>query len=476
MIKENVMLQVGAGVADITPKAGAHMLSSGIGTLRKAQVVLDPLTTRAVVFEVDERKVCLLSLDVTLHSEEWTERIRAGAQQFGFAPEQVMVFSTQTHSAPCIGEIFVDPDFPGFTGELAYVRGSERDYCEYAVKQAIRAIGEADASRQPVQLGVGTTVREDLAFNRRGVMRDGKVCMPWYYSGMTQPLGPTHVRYYEGPIDPEVGVLCARDGQMNFPAMILHYTCHPVNIFATRNTAISADWPGAWGTAMQQAFGASCKPLVMNGCCGNIHPWPAFTPNFQPDHQRMGRELGQSAQTVIQLMEFTDVDVLDWRVKRVPLPLKDAHPEQLAFAQDTLARHPEPVWKEPGVLDDDWFRAASIMSVEYHRKRSQYLHYEIQTFRVGDVALVSWPGEPFVEGQLALKIASPAAQTFVTHCATQYVGYIPVAHAFPRGGHEVNISYWAKLAPEALDTIVTETTEMLNALFGKDATTGDAHV
>jgi len=463
------MLHVGAAHCEITPRAGAHLLGSGIGEVRRAQVVIDPLYAKAVVFAAGGRKLCLVSLDVTLHAEEWTRHIRDAVADLGFAPEAVMVHAVQTHSAPCMGDIFFDPDYPGFTGELAYLRGGEPEYAAYAAAQAIAAIRQADAATRPVQLGVGTTVREDLAFNRRAVTRDGKVEMPWFYAAQQAPLGPTRYRYYEGPIDPEVGVLCARDDQMAFPAMLLHFTCHPVNVFATRHDAVSADWPGAWGAAMQQRYGDGCRPLVVNGCCGNINPWPGFTPDFRPDHWRMGCELAASAQAVIERMAFREVDTLDWQVKRIPLPLKAADPERLAFAQEMLAKHPEPRWTEGGYLDSEWFRATSIMSVEYHRKRHPYLRYEIQVFRIGDVALVGWPGEPFVEGQLALKIASPAAETFVAHCTTQYVGYIPVSHAFPRGGHEVGLCYWAKLAPEALETILAETTAMLRAMFADAA-------
>jgi len=463
------MLRVGAVQIEITPKAGTHLAGSGAGEHRPAQMVIDPLFAKAIVFEAGGRKVCWVVLDVTIITAEWTEQIRdAAVRQYGFAKDAVLVTATQTHSAPCVGHIMFDPEFPDLPEDIEYLRGGETPYYTYATERAIAAISQANAALRPVQLGTGTTVRDDLAFNRRGVMRDGKVCMPWFYPGQQQPLGPTHIRYYEGPIDPEVGVLCARDDEMNMAAMILHHSCHPVNVFATRYYAVSADWPGAWGAEMQARCGPDCTPLVMNGCCGNINPWPAFLPDFKPDHRRMGRALGESAAAVIERLTFSDVETVDFRTIKLPIPLKPADPDRLAFARDMLAKHPEPLWKDPDHIDSEWFRASSIMSVEIHRRRSPVLNYEIQAFRVGDMALVGWPGEPFAEGQLALKIASPAKKTFVAHAATQYVGYLPVAHAFPHGGHEVDFSYWAKLVPEALETIVKTTTGMLNELWSAD--------
>jgi hypothetical protein len=95
------------------------------------------------------------------------------------------------------------------------------------------------------------------------------------------------------------------------------------------------------------------------------------------------------------------------------------------------------------------------------------LDYEIQVFRIADAAFLALPGEPFVEGGLRIKIASPTYPTCVVHCTNQYVGYIPTKDAFDRGGHEVNTTTWSKLVPEALDMIVDASTVLLRGLFGQ---------
>ena len=91
--------------------------------------------------------------------------------------------------------------------------------------------------------------------------------------------------------------------------------------------------------------------------------------------------------------------------------------------------------------------------------------------RVGDAAIVGLPGEPFVEGQLAIKSASPAGATFVAHACSHYVGYIPTRQATATEGHETNArcTYWAKLAPDSLERIVAQARQMLADVFGGGA-------
>jgi hypothetical protein len=468
----------GAAQADITPPAGAHLAGSGAGLHRPAEFVLDPLRARATVFEAGGRRVCLLALDVTIITRPWSDRIRrAAVERWGFDPAAVLVCATQTHSAPAIGHFMFDPDFPDLPGDIEYLRGGETAYAEFACARAVEAIGAAVEALRPARLGAGRAARDGLAFNRRAILRDGRVGMPWFYSSLDKPLGPTDIVCLEGPVDPEVGVLCARDDALRPLALLLHYTCHPVNVYALPGQpegvrAVSADWPGAWAEAMRAALGGgacdgACAPLVLNGCCGNLNPWPAFEPDFKPDHRRMGRALADSARAVLQAMRFEPADRVDWRERRVALPLKPPDPDRLDAARRMLEAHPAPLWsrEQPGLIDPAWFQAASVMSVELMRRRGPALDYEVQAMRVGDAAIVGLPGEPFVEGQLAIKLASPARLTLVAHAASEYVGYLPTREAFRRGGHEVDFSYWAKLAPEALDLAADAAIELLRELW-----------
>jgi hypothetical protein len=464
-------LQAGAAVRDITPAAGVHLAGSGAGEHRPAQSVLDPLFAKAVVFASGGRRICLVTLDVTIVTGDYSARIRRGiAAQTGIDPDAILVHALQTHSAPSLGHFMLDPDFPlDISPGNEYIRGAETAYCERAAEAAVEAAVQAVASLRPVRLGVGRGLVADLAFNRRGVRRDGTVMMPKPESRDRQPFGIPDLCYLEGPIDPEVGVLCVQDAQMRPVACLLHHTCHPVNVFGHPETyyAVSADWPGAWAAETQASWGGQGVAAVLNGCCGNINPWHPFDPDYTPDHRRMGRELAAMSQRVLHSLRFTTEAELDWRVERIALPYREIPAARRQEVAEILAAHPLPPRAPNGEIETRWFLAASTRSVELCQQREPTFSYEIQILRLGDVALVGLPGEPFVEGQLEIKTRSPAASTFVAHLTSHYVGYLPTRAAYARGGHEANaeVTYWAKLAPGSLETVVERTVALLKDVF-----------
>jgi hypothetical protein len=152
----------------------------------------------------------------------------------------------------------------------------------------------------------------------------------------------------------------------------------------------------------------------------------------------------------------------------VKLPFREPDAEQLEADRALLAEYSTPPWTDDRQeqIRFDWMMAASRMSAHLQRERDGTFDYEIQVFRIGDTAFVSLPGEPFVEGQLRIKAASPVRHTYIVHCTTQYVGYIPTREAMPAGGHEANFSHWSKFGPEALDIVIDGAVELLRDSFG----------
>ena len=201
-----------------------------------------------------------------------------------------------------------------------------------------------------------------------------------------------------------------------------------------------SDWPSTWAEEMRKRSGENCIALVLNGCCGNINPWDPFDPDFTADHRRMGRTLADTTEKVLETLEVEEDDMLDYKVHRLNIPLCEVEPELLREAEAELVRHPEPFWNEgkahaayegaqtqgTRTIDSDWMKATSIMSIHYQRQEQAEVNYEIQVFRIGRTAIVGLPGEPFVEGQLRIKMISPAYKTYVAHCCNAYGGYLPI--------------------------------------------------
>ena len=457
-------LQAGAACVDITPREDIH-LSGAIGVYRPAKLVADPLSARAIVVQDGQRKLCLVATDLTIMTKRYSDHIRRTAgKELGFDPDAVMVHATQTHSAPSLGHFMLSDEFEGIPEEFDWLRGGDNRYNAFAEERILEAIRLANDSLEPVQVGAASGIEGRFAFNRRAVMRNGKVSMP--PRSWKQPLGPTDMRYLEGPIDPEVGVVCFRGRSLRFPAILVNYTCHPVHVFA--KPIVSADWPGALASELGAIYGPTCIPIVLNGACGNINPWPPFDPDYVEDHHRMGMALASTVERVVESMAFKPEAALDWRVRRLMIPIRQIDPQELENARKLLKDHPSPAWtgKTPGyAIDQGWAMAANMVDLDNLRQRSPKYEYEIQIFRIGDVALVGLPGEPFVEGGLRIKLASPTFPTYIIHDINHYVGYIPTKEALPRGGHETATGNWSRLVPEALDVIVESATELLRDMF-----------
>ena len=451
-------LRAGAAQVDITPPLGTQ-IAGDIGRRRPVEEIRDRIYAHALVLEMGERKICLLSLDLTIVNTFYATQIRqAAAERFGFEFGAVMVCATQSHSSIALGHTFTEFETEHIPDDMRWLLGGDDAYHPLAVERALEAIEQASAQLQPVSVGAASGIEARVAFNRRMVMRDG--------TAKTHPqTADPKIRHVEGPIDPEVGVMCFRGEDGKTVAAILHFTSHPNHGYPLRY--ISADWPGAWCDGTREILGDTCVPLVFNGCCGNIHHTNHLDPHQVEDARAMGEMLTQTTREIVPRIEYSAAEVLDWRSQMLPLPWRTIDSSVFENAHALLKAHPTPQWTDDTqtTVSWDWVYAVSLVDLEEQMRRAPHFDYEVQAFRIGDVALVALPGEPFVEGQLRLKIESPAYPTYVAHMANQYAGYIPTPQALARGGYETNPGNWSKLLPQALDLIVDQSTKTLRELF-----------
>ena len=459
-MRDEQLLRAGAAEVDITPALDIQ-IAGDVGRRRPVREVRERIYAKALVLENSGQQFCLLSVEVCYITHKWVDEIRRrAAERFGLAPEAVMIHALQNHSAPAIGNAAVRDDYDGIPPHLWFLRSGDERYNEPAVSGIVEAIGAAQARLEPVTLLAGREVDGRVAFNRRFVLRDG--------AAIAHPQGADarQILYPEGPIDPEVGVMLLRNRAGRNVAALLHYTCHPVHGYP--HHYISADWPGAWANAMRGALGADCVALVINGCCGDIHHHNHLDPKHTDNYFRMGALLAESATNALQSLTAQPSTTLAWRSEKVRIPLRPLPKAEVATARAYLAEHPDaPMLPEelPSV-DWEWVYAHTMLDLADSFAKQAYYDYEVQAVRLADSAVVALTGEPFVEGQLALKMRSAFPFTFVAHMANGYVGYVPTTRALERGSRsfETRTSNWSKLIPEALDMVVDKALVLLGEM------------
>lgn len=457
-------LRAGAARVDISPGLGTQV-AGGIGLYRPTQLIIDPIYAKALVLQAGSRKLCFLSLDLPVASTEvaTAARHRAG-EQFGYDPAAIMIHCTQNHAAPMWGHVAVSARSPYIAPGLSWLRGGDDAYSELVEEKVLEVIGLAEDNLEPVTVSVGSGLEGRIAHNRRVVFRDG------HADAIQIKVGDPDILYKEGPIDPELGVVCMVGKDARAKAFLLHHTSHPCHL--NGKNCVTSGWPGAWADEVRKAYGPNCTPLVVNGCCGNIHHRDRFNPDFNhsDDYDRIGRLLAETTRDVVQnRLKILEDPILDYRVRQLPLPLRDLDAGEIEEARALLREHPDPMWQneEKTAVDWAWCYAVAILDLAELREQTPKVDHEIQVFRIGDTAVVGLCGEPFVEGQLEIKLKSPAYRTFIAHMSNGYVGYIPTQHAFARGGYETRTGHPSKFAPEALDRIVEATVELLNEVFGE---------
>ena len=416
-------LRAGVAKVDITPPAGERMWGYA-GRSGPATGTLDPLCARVLVLEADEKRLALIALDLgRSFGPPALARLREAVKKSS-GISYVLAAASHTHSGPVIKD-----EYPGAAAPA---------WESITLERIAQSVDVAHGHAVDARLGAGYGSAH-IGHNRRRVNADGTV----NWVGRNPSRSPT------SPVDPMVSVLRV-DTQEGRPlAILVNYACHPV-VFGPDNLRFSADFPGIMARTVEQALEGQALCFFLQGAAGNINPYYAVTPlpeNAIPWRDWTGEQLGQEAARVAKTIETrSDSPSLD-------------------FAEDTLTFHLR--WK-PEQFRQGLRRYGEAFYADFAPRIREEWQLPVATVLINKrFALMSVPGEPFVEFQMSWRDRCPLPGAFLLGYANGYYGYFPTLQAASEGGYgAADATTWVEVGAgeRMVDQALIRIHEMLGRL------------
>jgi neutral ceramidase len=432
---------------NITPPIGLP-IGGNVRDDNISRGVHDNLLCNIVLLQDNEKRVCFLSLDLLgLHYDSCQMIKNRICKKTGLSPKNILVSTTHTHSGPDVIDFFKEEIDPAC---LKYVE----DISEKVSDGVRQVFNQTD----DIKMSFTKTSVSDLSFNRRLFMKNGTMVMNW-----EQP-DEKDVLQEAGPIDPDLYVISMTDNNGKIKALLVNFTLHPA-VLVGEDWLWSRDYIHYLDDSLKSQFGNDVVILFVNGAEGNINHI-----NYGDKKQgrgfreaeRIGKKLGFyviEAMKDLQTIENTRLICASAFVK---FPLRKIS-EKERYSAEELLRKSEGVITS--LLDGcpDEVYAAQIIKMS--KKKELFVETEIQVVKLSDdIAIITLPGEVFVEFGLKIKETSGYKNTLVFGLTNDCIGYIPTKAAFRQGGYEIRTATSSQLDPMAGDMLVIEVEQLIKKL------------
>lgn len=344
--------------------------------------------------EGDSSPVVVVSFDLLYCGSALMEGIRQHLQS-KVPGERVFLLASHTHYAPATdfgkpmlgvaSQTYVDSISSRIAGLIDDALTGERER-----RTAFLSVGVGEAAHS-----VNRRKRRVLAAEGRSLRIRGSVMSP----------------NRRGPTDETVTTAVLHD-EANTPlALLWNYACHPVSL--PDRLAIDPHFPGVVRSALRVATGNQALPVLFaQGFSGDTRPRAQST--LRPGNSGLRRLLLGAG-----FSDFTTRDYIRWSATLA---------DQVVVAAAKAEPFPS---AEPTVLSTV-LAANTLVASQAPRDVT------LRTLLMGNMALVSVPGEPVVEYALWLRHQYPNLTILPAGCADDVVGYLPTTHMVAEGGYEVN--------------------------------------
>ena len=440
------MFKTGFKEVNINPPLGIAV--AGYYVPRYAKGILDDLTTSALVLELGDKKIALVSVDCCGINKILIDKYSAFIEEkTGIPAENIFMAATHTHT----GGVLV----PGETFEMdAEVI---HKYAEFVGERVVDAVSMAMDDLKPSKMGyIVGYAPERVAYIRRYKMKDG--------STMTcPPINDPNIDHPIGELDQRVNVL-RFDREGGESIVLVNYGLHADTV---NGEMLSGDWP-AWMKKTLTSALDGVKCIFFNGAEGdvgstNVNPQGGDMNDTEISFDNemkspgMARFVGRAiAGTVLQVYDkvhYVDVDSIDIVSKTIKVPANVPSPEDMPRAREYKKFHDE------GRDDLIPYTAMELTTVVAEALRMcrmengpEEFEINLTGLKIGPVAMVGIPGEPFTDIGVGIKEAEGWSMIMPCALTNGNKGYFPMQSAYDEGGYEARTSpFKAGVAEKIID-------------------------
>jgi len=429
--------RVGYARVNINPPLGIGIY--GYYVPRFARGFLDDLEASAMALSCGGKTILLIAVDNGGIDADLIEEYCLKIQQVtGVAKDDIMISASHTHTGPFLKPMDM---FELSEADEAVIR----DYAEFLGGRLADVAKLALADMKPAKMGYITGYApERVAYIRRYKMKDGTT--------MTcPPIGDPNIDHPIGELDQRVHVLrFDREGAESI--VLVNYGLHADTI---GGELLSSDWPGWMRQTVEKALdGTKCMFFAgAQGDVGSTHVFPeggdmndteiSFDNEMKsPGMARfVGRALAGTVLQVYDKVHYVDVDTIDILHRDAVIPANVPAPEDLPLA------HQYKEWHDADRDDMIPYEAMELTTVVAEALRMCRMeggpdHFDLGLVgvRIGGVALVGIPGEPFTDIGVGIKEAEGWAMIMPCALTNGNEGYFPMQSAYDEGGYEARTS------------------------------------
>jgi hypothetical protein len=429
---------------DITPSTPVSLL--GYFNERISEGVLDPLYCRITALKKGEKNLLFIQIDSCLIETEDAMNLKNRiSKSTCFKPEEILIFTSHTHTAPALSNFFATK--------------KEKAYTAWLFERIFQEVIKLNPD-QSHRVRVSKVRYRDLCYNRRWFLKDGRVVT-------NPPKASTELYRPEGPVDRElITIAFYKDNKQkksvsSTPALLF------INISNHTDTVggnmISADWPGVMERRIAEMLGVEIPVFTLIAPQGNINHFDFHSKRSQTCYSETIRIGSRYAEIVFNSLPEAKpilIDKLTGIQSFISIPPREIVESDIEKAKTLFEVHgaetpSKDLTAEDLARDDPAVRRLFAEALlEFASKRESSYMVPLQFLQLGSIAFCAIPGEPFVEIGINLKRMRRDRIVIPVALANGYFGYIPIEECFERGGYEVKASVYNPLSRKASEFIL----------------------